>query len=463
MLNPRTLRGSLTIAYASALIVAMVVFAALALAVIDRSQRAAIDAQLATTARALIAVLDTSHGRIVTDDIDRSQFDAVLGIRAASAIFGREGIVRLSSTSVVPAEIRTLAAEAQDKEYRTVVAHGDSLRVFAAPVANVNGPVGSIAVWLDSDAVDDLDRRVALAFAFAIPVIAALAVLVSSAIARRALLPLDRIASLASEIEAHDLSRRLALEQRDDELGRLATTFDRMLDRIEQAFERERRFTGDASHELRAPLSVILAEADLALRKDRSPDEYRRALATIADEAEALEALTRDLLAAARAEGPADTKRVPVDVGAVAERVVERLAVLAQAREITISTTIADGTFVSADAEALERALVTVVQNAIKYAPQGGHVEVVVSRDGDRVELRISDDGAGFSADALQHAFERFWRDDAARSQPGTGLGLAIARATVERYGGTIAISNAPHGAIVKMRFAAQPPGGASS
>lgn len=336
---------------------------------------------------------------------------------------------------------------------------GESLRVFTAPVTRRGVRVGAIAVWRDADAITALDRSVALAFALAIPLLAALAVLAGAAIARRGLAPLGRIASLASEIEAHDLSERLGLPPRGDELGRLAATFDRMLDRLQRAFDRERSFTSDASHELRAPLSVICAEADLALRKERTPAEYRAALETIASEADALEALTRDLLTVARADAHGTAARLAqIDLSVVAQDAANRLAVLAAERNVHVHVGTAANATVLAERDGLTRAVITLLHNAIKYASDAGTVQVRVSRDADCVELCVSDDGRGFSTEGLRRAFDRFWRSDEARTLPGSGLGLAIAKATVERFGGSITIANGDGGgAVARLRFRAQP------
>jgi heavy metal sensor kinase len=464
VLNPHTLRGRLTLAYASALVVALVAFAALVLAVLDRTQRRALDAQLATTARAVAALIEPSDRAVALDLTDRGQFNAVVGSKVSSTIFRRDGTPAISSLYDVPDPIRAAALSARGETFATLRIGREELRAFSAPVAIAGKRVGAIAVWREADSIDALDRSIALAFALAIPLIAALAILAGSAIARRGLAPLDRIATLASEIEAHDLAERLDLPPRSDELGRLAATFDRMLDRLQHAFDRERRFTGDASHELRAPLSVIRAEADLALRRERAPAEYRAALETIAAEADRLEALTRDLLAAARADAAANDQPGPVDLGALASAVAARLRVLADGRAVRIDVRAAPGATVLGAAAQLERALVTVLHNAVKYAPAGGTVELRVARANEAVEVCVADDGPGFSAAGLERAFDRFWRAEETRSRPGTGLGLAIAKTIVERWGGTIAVANGERGgALVRLRFPAQPPGGASS
>jgi signal transduction histidine kinase len=459
MFSPSTLRGRLTLAYTSALVVALIAFAALALFVLDGAQRRALDAQLSTTAQAVLALVDSSSSSLALESSDREQFAAIVGAKVNSALFRADFTIAISSTVAIPAPVSLAAQSSLAPRYDTVEAGEEDLRLFTAPVERRGKRIGSVAVWRDADSIAALDRSVALAFAFAIPLLATLAVLAGSTIARRGLAPLDRIASLASAIEAHDLAARLDLPPRADELGRFAATFDRMLDRLQRAFDRERRFTSDASHELRAPLAVIRAEADLALRKDRPAAEYRAALETIASEAEALEELTRDLLTVARADAHgAAAPLAAIDLSDVASDAVQRLAVLASRRMVRVNLDAAANLTVLADGDRLERAVITVLHNAIKYASESGTVEVRTTRTDEHVELCVSDDGRGFSAEGLQHAFDRFWRDDEARTLPGSGLGLAIAKATVERLGGTIDIANGTAGgAVVRLRFPAQP------
>jgi len=460
VLDRQTLRGRLTFAYASALAVALIAFALLALALLDTAQRSALDAQLATTARALLAVADVQNGDVSMEELDRGQFASITGAKASAAIFHPSGKVLVSSDYAVPDMVRRTAVEANMSRYTSVTIAGDAARVYALPILAGGRKAGTIAVWRDAESIVALDRSIALAFAFAIPIVVGIAILFGSGIARRGLAPLERIATVASEIEGRDLSQRLALPPRNDELGRFAAAFDRMLDRLQHAFERERRFTSDASHELRAPLSVIRAEADLALRKERSDVEYRRALEGIAAEADALEGLTRDLLAAARADVEPTGGAEPVDVGLLATTAAARLSVLADARGLRLRTAVSRSAFVRADRGTLERAVVTVAHNAIKYARED--VDMRVACEDGTVTLAVEDDGAGFSQPALSHAFDRFWRDEEARSTEGSGLGLSIARAIVERAGGTISLVNRDGGgARVTMTFPAKPCAGA--
>ncbi|MGH7709106.1 MAG: sensor histidine kinase, partial [Vulcanimicrobiaceae bacterium] len=460
MLDPRTLRGRLTLTYASALALALLLFAVVSLVILDRTQRGALDQQLATAARATGAIIDVQNGTIALEEVDRVQFRKVLGIQLNGAILARDGTILVSSSTELPNGVEYLAnAGLTGLEIQTIHSEEDLLRVAAAPVPRLGPQFGTIVVWRDEGSLLAIEHGAILAFAIAIPLIVALAILAGGQLAQRALSPLTRIAGLAADIEAHDLTARIALPPRDDELGRFCATFDRMLDRLQAAFDRERRFTSDASHELRTPLSVIRAEADLALRRRRAPDEYRRALETIAQEADELEHLTSDLLAAARAQSDSTAPSADCDLAVIAGDVAGRLRVLAGARNITIDAQLAPAAIVRGQREELARVVVALVHNAVKYAPDGGRVEVGVERSAHEVVLRVTDDGPGFSEEALAHAFDRFWQDDTVRSRDGSGLGLAITRALVTQSGGGIELANRPTGGgLVTVRFPAGPP-----
>jgi signal transduction histidine kinase len=466
MMDPRTLRGQLALAYAAALLLALIAFAALTLVVVDRTQRKSLDERLQTAARAISAITEVRQGTPVLDVTDRAQFINIVGNRLDAAVLDeRRRPIVTSEISVPPEVLDATHAGADASRLVSVESRSETLRVSITPVWRHGRLAGTVLTWRDLDEITDLVNRLALLFALAIPAIAAFAVIAGSAVAARGLRPLKTMATIASEIEAHDLSRRLEVPQRDDELGRLCATFDRMLDRLEAAFARQRRFTSDASHELRAPLSVIRAEADLTLRRTRTAAEYERALRTIAAQADDLEALTRDILAAARSEDGAVANRT-VDLTAVAKEVSARLDALARTRGIEVAIKVADGAIVRGDISALGRAAVCILHNALRYARPGGRIEVVVETSDGSVGLRVDDDGPGFSEAALEHATERFWRDDLARTHRtagadagGAGLGLSIARAIVESSGGSLILANRPAGgASVVMQFPRLPP-----
>jgi signal transduction histidine kinase len=326
------------------------------------------------------------------------------------------------------------------------VAGGGSIRVAVAPLSLGSDVKGVAVAWRADDPIQDIDRPAAIAFSVAIPIIVVLAGLAGWVITRRGLAPLTDIANIASDIEASDLNRRLNAPKGDDELGQLCATFDRMLDRLQGAFERQRRFTADASHELRAPLSVIRAEADLALRKPRDGAEYRHALETIVSETSRLEALIGDLLVVARADEGGVSKTTFVDFSATASEAATRLQSVADAKGVHLRSWVEPGLTVVADPDSIARVPVVLLDNAVKFAPSGGRVNLIVERNGTSAILRVRDDGPGFSRAGLERATSRFWREDTARGRSGSGLGLAIARAIVEQAGGTITLANAPTG-----------------
>jgi signal transduction histidine kinase len=443
------------LAYASALVLALVAFALVSLAVVDAAQRHELDGSLESTARALRVIGDIDADRFTLDVKDRKQFHTIVDAKVEGAIVSATGAVLIASDRLDAERLARAAGPAPLAGYMDVIVRGRQLRVYAEPTLSRGRPIAFTLTWSDTAPIASLDRAVAIAFACLIPLVVGLAVLAGGLIAQRGLAPLQSIALLASEIEASGLSRRLGLPPSTDELGKLGATFDRMLDRLQRSFERERQFTNDASHELRAPLSVIRAEADLALRQERTPAAYREALEAIAAEADALEALTRELLAAARQSGHEDVAG-PVDLANVATAVALRLTALSDAGGLEVEPNPGAPVVIRANRALIERAVLSVAHNALKYTPAGGRVRIRVAGAAERAELSVRDDGPGFSPAALQHAFDRFWRDDDAGEIEGSGLGLTLARTIVERYGGSIALANAePHGALVRFSFPA--------
>lgn len=295
-------------------------------------------------------------------------------------------------------------------------------------------------------------------------------------LADRALRPIERITKEARRIGAQDLGRRLNLNLPDDEVGRLARTFDGMLARLEEAFLRERRFTSDAAHELRTPLTVLKGTIGVALHRPRTAAQYREVLHSLEAEVDRLIDLCEDLLTLARSESTAPRDLGPVsDLGEAAALAVERLRPFATTRGVALELEIEAPLPVRGNPEHLGRAIYNLVHNAIKYTPSGGHVRVTgrivpgepppAATTGSfssrtaapphvvaTAEVRVTDDGPGISPEDLPHVFAPFFRTDRARTrttdgQPGStgaGLGLSIARAIARAHGGDIAATSTP-------------------
>jgi signal transduction histidine kinase len=273
-------------------------------------------------------------------------------------------------------------------------------------------------------------------------------------IARRVLAPIDKIGAVAREIQARNLSRRIALNGPDDELKRLADTFDDMLDRLETAFSAQRKFVADASHELRNPLAIVQTNLDVALADPEPTGERLRERAAVLRRAtDRMARLVDDLLALARAEARAQTPAA-VDLGAIAGEAREEFAALAEARGVSVQAELRPADVVG-DAEALRRAVANLLDNAVRAAPPGSVVRVAAGRDDGWGFIAVSDEGPGIAADQQARVFDRFARvdDGRARAEGGSGLGLAIVRRIAEAHGGDVALESAPgRGATFTLR-----------
>jgi heavy metal sensor kinase len=298
-------------------------------------------------------------------------------------------------------------------------------------------------------------------------------------LATRAMRPVRVITRAANEISESELDRRLNLRGRD-ELGELGSTFDRMLNRLEAAFKRQRQFTTDASHELRTPLTIVNLEVSRALACPRTPQEYRQALAIIQAENEQMSHLVNDLLVLARADtGRQALGREEIDLSDLALEVVERLDTLAREKGVELTTGDLPELKVEGDWLYLGRMLTNLVENAIKYTSRapgapGGKAQVRVETgsnlDGQRAEawVRVSDNGPGIAAEHLPHLFDRFYRVDKARTSPeggaspngsgadpgGSGLGLSIVQWVAQAHGGQALVESEPGlGSVFEVRL----------
>ena len=329
-------------------------------------------------------------------------------------------------------------------------------RLFAVPVQT---PDGRAVVIVGSSLQDRADQLLQLAVTLGIGMPIALLLLSLAAwwLAGAALAPVERMRSEAAAISSSDLRGRLSLPPVDDEITRLGATMNDLLDRIQSSVEAERQFIDEASHELRTPLSILKTELDLALARERSPDELRAALRSAADETDHLVRLAEDLLVLARAHGgELPVHGVPTDLRELLGGIAGRHRPRATAAGIAIDVDAPSGT-VCVDQVRLRQAMDDLLDNSLHYTPRGGAVSVAGSVDDGTIRLAIGDSGPGFSTDVLSRAFEPFVADpDAEREgRAGSGLGLAIVRVIAVAHGGSVWAENMPGGgARVTMTIA---------
>lgn len=319
---------------------------------------------------------------------------------------------------------------------------GPSVYCLQSPDLEVRDPVKEIEKSVNQRALDQFRRLGFLALGGLFFV----SVGVGWVLADRALAPIGRISRVAKRIQATDLSQRINLTGPEDEIKELADTFDGMLGRLEAAWESQRGFIHEASHELRNPIAVIRTNVDVALADpDTSAEELRDSLAVVGNAAQRMGVLVDDLLTYARREAPADREGL-VDVGELVLRTAVQFDAPATARRLTLLRHAPARLYTHGDPVALEQALANLLANATRLAPEGTTVTVSAGQQGPWVWLAVTDEGPGIPVADQPKVYERFWRGEKhrARTEGRSGLGLTIVRQIARGHGGSVALQSEP-------------------
>lgn len=287
-----------------------------------------------------------------------------------------------------------------------------------------------------------------------------LAVLGGFFLANRALSPIDQVTRTAQTISTHDLSRRINYLGPSDEVGRLAKTFDLMLERLEKGFEQERRFISDASHELRTPLTALKGRLEVTLSRPRTYEDYQQTLTDMSGEVDRLINLSNSLLYLARLD-QADShwQSENLNLSDLLDSTLDSLQAKAELKKIKLSGNIPPDIHVQGNFDQLTRLFLNLVDNAIKYTHEDGSVRVELKREAKKALISVSDTGPGIASKHLPHLFKRFYRVEADRATTsgGTGLGLAIAYEIVRQHGGKLWVeSQVGEGSTFKVELPAQ-------
>jgi heavy metal sensor kinase len=289
------------------------------------------------------------------------------------------------------------------------------------------------------------------------PLAVALAAIGGYLVATRSLAPLDAMARQARRIGSESLSKRLPNPNPNDELGRLATVFNETLSRLEASFAELQRFTADASHELRSPLTALRAVGEVALRDGNDPAMLRETIGSMLEEAQRLTDLVDALLTLARMDATKmAAAREEVNIAALLEEIRDQFDVLAGEKKQTLAVTSDPNVTVQADRTLLRLALVNLVHNAIQHSPSNSQISLRAAQRTGNIDISVKDNGRGIAPEYHEKIFERFFRVDKARSRArgGVGLGLAIAKQAVERNGGRIILeSDADHGSVFRIEL----------
>jgi len=449
------IRLRLALWYAVVLATGLVLFGAGIWWMVSHSLRDSLDESLTENARGVVTVL-LAHANPEKPwhlDEELSEYASATPGGNLMEVRYADGATIISSKTV---SLKNAGAM-RPGTFGVQTASSGRFRTFALETT-ANGLKFQILVAAPLDPLEATLSHVRWLLLWSIPGVLLAAALGGYWVSRRALAPVDRITDAARTIGIQNLSERLPVPETRDELERLSTTWNEMLARLEAAVKRLTQFTADASHELRTPIALIRTTAELTLRRERTPETYREALRQIVVETERTARLVEDLLLLARADAGFPTLPLErVELAPLVREVWQQGRVLAEAKRLEIAAELPDEpVYVEANDPALRRMLLLLLDNALKYTPEGGRITLSVDRRPDETTVAVRDTGIGIPENALPHVFERFYRVDESRNRDagGTGLGLAIAKWIAERHHASLdAESVVGKGSVFRIRF----------
>jgi heavy metal sensor kinase len=446
-----SIRARLTLWYTGVVVVILLLVSVASYSVLRWHLLNDLDASLFTVARALHDVPSADAASPFPPDLEPLVRE-LLGPEFADALMqlldsqGRLRSRALRSALPLSHQARVNAQRGVPTLETIDLAPGEPARLLTMPVVRGGRVVDLVQVAMPLRRTRHTLWRYVETLLVLVPLGVVLAAAGGWVLARRALRPVDRMSQSALRISAEDLSRRLERRGTADEIDRLADTLNAMLARLQAAFGEMQRFAADAAHELRTPLTALKGGIEVALRAERPAEEYRRVLTSSLEEVDQLIRLAEDLLLLSRSTAGLPAVRRPVDLEPLCLEALEVGVRLAKGKGVTARMGPMTPVVVTGDATALRRALLNLVDNAVKYTPAGGSVVISLERSPASATLLVEDTGIGIDAADTGRIFEPFVRLDAGRSRntSGSGLGLAIARSIVLAHGGTLDVESRP-------------------
>lgn len=444
-----TLRFRFSLWVAGLLLVVLVVFSVFVYFNLRMSLLSGIDETLRLSATQTIATSNIQNGQVNFSDSPPDGTTATdlqergLTIR----ILSPDGklVEAFGPFSNLPVSTSSLGAGSRMQATITTVAvpsENDLIRLYSEPVLNNGQLLGVIQVAQSLGTMYDTLSHLLTAILLAAPLLVGVAGIGGYYLAARALDPIDQMTLTAQRISAEDLSARIKLPETDDEVGRLAATFDNMLTRLDDAFRRERRFTADASHELRTPLTAMQAIISVIRQERRNPPDYEQALDDLAEETDRLRSLTEDLLNLAQGDLNRPLELEEVDLTTLLVDLIDSLRPLIEDKGLRIITNISEHITITGDRDSLIRLFANLLDNAIKFTSKGGITLSTHSYFDNMVEISIRDSGEGIPPEDLPYIFDRFYQVEKSRASGGAGLGLAMAEDIVKAHQGSIEVSS---------------------
>lgn len=364
-----------------------------------------------------------------------------------------------------PAEIPVPTGSLEGDSLRKALTSRGAVLIATRPYSAANRPLYLVEVGVSSARTDETVRQVLLILAVGLPIAVSVAVAGGFVLVRRALRPVDRLAHKAAEITQHNLSERLPVMRTGDELERLSLSLNLMISRLQDAINSSKQFVADASHELRTPLAVLRGELEALAQDAQLKPHTRETLGSMLEEVDRLADIVEGLLALSRLDtGEAQVERVRFDLAELAVTTADQMSLLAEDKHISVVCEAAAPVFIQGDRARLKQVVVNLLDNAIKYTPDGGRITLKVTQENGSAVLDVMDDGIGIPAEALPHVFKRFFRVDGSRSRDrgGAGLGLSIVKSICDAHGARVEVSSSQgHGSRFRVHqpLAAEPAG----
>ena len=447
------IKWRLTVWYGGVLSLILIIFASGIFIYFKNSLKDSIDAKIRSIGEVLSSSMTEAHGASVFGNFER-YLENVLGRKPKGKfiqIMDTSGRIGAKMSDIegeaLPTSFNALERAMRGEiVYETIERTKPRLRMVTIPIMDNKKVTSVVQVGTSLEDFDETIRKLLLIMIISIPTSIIVTIVVGYFMAKKALRPVDQIRRAAVKISSSNLDEKIDITGRRDELGRLAETFNAMIGRLKDAFQRINQFSIDVSHELKTPLTILKGETEVALRKEREKDDYRKLLLSNLEEIDRMSCIIDDLLLLSKA----DTKEIKLNIEEVALRdlimdVCMNMKVVADKKSVELQISELEDVRLKGDELKLRRMLLNVVENGIKYSHVGGKVSVSSYVNDGYARIDVKDDGIGISEEDIKYVFDRFYRADRSRKrESGSGLGLSISRWIAGAHKGSIEVKSQP-------------------
>ncbi len=442
----RSIRVRLTLWYLSVFGVLLIAFSAYIYSIVSRDMRKRFDAAVLRSEQEMVSYF-TEFAELKNAEGGAQETVKKLREGRESAAIFREGQLLASNDQDVTVAVEsTKALEAVSREGKPAyVTDSKANRRLVVMPFQLSGVHYAIAVFEPLDKLESEIGQVRNGILIGLPAALILAAAGGFLMARKSLQPIVAISEQAEHINARNLNERLKVTNPDDELGRLTGVFNALLSRLDKSFGVMREFMADASHELRTPLTIVHGEAEVSLAHDHTVGEYRKSLGIISGQAKRMARIVRDMLALAHADaGEQKLRKEELYLNDLVDECCQAAQALAAPKHIHLSCESGEDVLIQGNEELLRRMVVNLVDNAIRFTPDGGSVSVKLRSEASRAHIVVADTGIGIPRESLGRVFDRFYRVQDSRMRPngGSGLGLSIVKLAAESHQGSVEVES---------------------